>query len=184
MQSYNLSYKDGGQAGHGYDNASIRLNYRFLLCADEIQVAYGIDRKSLQHSDRYVVKPAGGGNLEYATPGSQPVAPSSVPLNLRVTRKNEAAVTTIGRLRDQVAGETLGMGCFTGQTQKIGFVKTLVGPQTTKPQIKAFLDSLILANASGTGTAPDLDFPLTNADYPAPPPPAKRAVPAKPKKKA
>lgn len=182
IQSYNLAYTDGGQAGHGYDSASIKLNYRFLMCADEIQVAYGIDRRTLQHSDRYVVGHKGGFNFEYATPASQPQAPTSVPLNLRVTRKFQSSITTVGHLRDQTAGESLGMGCFTGQTQKIGLVKAMVGPQATKLQIKEYLDSLILAGATANGVVPDLDFPLTNADYPAPPP-VRRAVPIHSKKK-
>ncbi len=175
LKFYNLSYQEGAQAGHGYDSASIRLNYRFLLCADEIQVAYGIDRKSLQHSERYVVRPKGMGNMEYAVPRAEPQAPTSVPLNLRVTKKLETAITTVARLRDQVAGESLGMGCFTGQTQKLGLVGAMVGPKATREQIKAFLDSLVLASAASTVTA-DIDFPLTNAEFPPPPPAAHRTT--------
>ncbi len=166
IQSYNLTYQDGVQAGYGYDNASLKLNYRFLACADEIQVAYGIDRKSLEHSDRYVVRPIGHGNMEYATPASQPEAPASVELDMRVTRKYQSTITTVGHLRDKFAGETLGFGCFTGQTQRVGFIKTLVGPNATKPQIQEYLGSLILAGGTFQGIGADFDFPLTNAEFP------------------
>lgn len=180
IRSYNLYYQDGAQAGHGYDNALIKLNYRFLLCDDEIQVAYGIDRKSLQHSERYVVRPAGMGNMEYAVPKAEPTAPSSVALNLRVEKKFIG--TYVARLRDQVAGETLGMGCFSGQTQKIGLVTALIGPKPTKAQIATFLNSLTLVSVSSGGGA-DLDFPLINAEFPAPSPPVKKAAPSQPKKR-
>jgi hypothetical protein len=176
MQSYTLHYTDGAQAGHGYDSASIKLNYRFLLCADEIQVAYGIDRRSLSHSERYVVRPSDGGNFAYATPAAEPQAPSAVKLNLRITRRDQSAIATIGHLRDAAAGETLGMGCVTAQTATVGTAKVLVGPQPTRAQIKTFLDTLILANYSGTGTAPDIDMPLTNAEFPVPPPVRKAIV--------
>lgn len=181
LLSYQLDYTDGARAGNGYDSAAINLDYRFLLCADEIQVAYGIDRRSLTHSERYVVRPTGNGNFEYVIPASQPQAPMSVPLNLRVTRKNESAITTIGHLRDQVAGESLGMGCFTGQTQKIGTVQSLVGAKPTRGQIQEFLNSLILAGATSS-TVPEFNFPLTNAGYPVPPAQPKRVTPARPRK--
>jgi hypothetical protein len=175
IKTYTLTYTDGERVGHGYASASINLNYRFLLCADEIQVAYGIDRSSLTHDDRYVVKMIAGRNFEYATPTSQPVVPQAVPINLRVTIAQQSAIKTVARLQDAAAGISLGMGCFTGQTKRVGMLKALLGPAPTRTQIQAYLDSLILASQS-VGVVPDFDIPLTNPDYPAPPPVAKKAV--------
>ncbi|MBU6266378.1 MAG: hypothetical protein KGN34_02475 [Sphingomonadales bacterium] len=174
IKSYTLHYEDGEQAGHGYRSAAIELRYRFLLCADEIQIAYALDRKSLVHDDRYVVRMTPGRNFEYATPTSQPAAPDSVPLSLRITRVNGAGVT-VAPFRDAIAGEALGMGCFTGQTKRVGMVNALLGPKPTRGQIQALLDTLILAPVSSAVTA-EIDRPLTNADYPPPAPATKRAV--------
>lgn len=166
IKTYNLHYEDGEQAGHGYRTASIKLNYRFLLCADEIQIAYGIDRNSLAHDDRYVVKMIAGRNFEYATPTSQPVVPQAVPINLRVVTSFNK---TVAPLRDANAGVSLGMGCFTGQTKRVGMLTALLGPAPTRTQIQTYLDTLALDKISYGSIAPDLDFPLTNAEFPAPP---------------
>lgn len=168
IKTYTLRYEDGERAGHGYASASIKMNYRFLLCADEIQVAYGIDRNSLSHDDRYVVRMIAGRNFEYATPTSQPVVPQAVPINLRVTIAQQSAIKTVARLQDAATGVSLGMGCFTGQTKRVGMLKALLGPAPTRTQVQSYLNSLILAGST-IGVAPDLDMPLTNAEFPAPP---------------
>lgn len=164
IKTYTLRYEDGELAGHGYRNASINLDYRFLLCADEIQVAYGLDRNSLAHDDRYVVKMIAGRNFQYATPTSQPVVPQAVPINLRVTIAHQNMIKTVARLQDAAAGVSLGLGCFTGQTKRVGMLKALLGPAPTRTQVQAYLDSLIL-----DGSTIDLDMPLTNPEFPAPP---------------
>ncbi len=105
------------------------------------------------------------------TPAGQPVAPQAVPINLRVTLVNQNRVATAARLRDACAGAALGMGCFTGQTQRAGMLKTLPGPTPTRARIQADLDSLV-PDKSASGAAPDLPFPLTNADVRLPHPPA------------
>lgn len=178
IKTYILRYEDGEAAGHGYRSASINLNYRFLLCADEIQVAYGLDRSSLTHDDRYVVKMIAGRNFEYATPTNQPEVPLALPIKLRVTLARQDLITTVARLQDANAGVSLGMGCFTGQTQRVGMLKALLGPTPTRTQIQNYLDSLVLAK----GLGPSLDYPLTNAEFPAPPPPAAKKPVARKKK--
>jgi hypothetical protein len=154
------------RARRGYRSASIKLNYRFLLCANEIQVAYALDRKSLEHSQDYVDKFVGI-NPNYITPPSEPPVPMTVPLELKVYIK-KTVWADVAMLRDGTAGEALGMGCFTGQTSKIGFVAKLIGPNATRPEIKRYLDLLDLV---GMTTAAEIDTPLLNPAVPAPPAP-------------
>lgn len=187
VQSIALLYKGGELARHGYRSASIKLNYRFLLCADEIQVAYGLDRKSQEHSEQYVAHPSGSGNFEYATPASEPPLPLALPINLSIVRKATGA--HVAKLVDANAGESLGSGCVTGQTRKIGTAAALVGANPTRAQIQDYLNSLTLRGQDTDGGA-TLDLPLTNPDIPvpasartAPKPathaPARRAAPRK-----
>jgi hypothetical protein len=51
----------------------------------------------------------------------------------------------VGFFSDGNAGPALGMGCFTGQSQKIGLVKDLVGARATPEQIAAYLAKLTVA---------------------------------------
>ena len=160
-------------ARRGYKRASIKLNYRFLLCANEIQVAYALDRKSLEHSQDYVDKFVGI-NPNFITPPSEPPVPITVPLVLKVYLKKPGS-PYVATLHDGTAGEALGVGCFTGQTSKIGLVANLIGPKATRPEIKSYLDLLDL---SGMTTAAEIDTPLLNPAVPAPPaaprPPVRR----------
>lgn len=163
LKTITLLYKDGEIAGYGYRSASIKLSYRFLLCADEIQIAYGLDRKSQEHSDQYIAR---SGKIDYDTPSSEPAVPLALPINLSIVRKITG--TFVAKLRDANAGESLGMGCFTGQTRKIGTLAALLGAKPTKTQIQDYLNSLTLRGQDTDGGA-RLDAPLTNPDEPAPP---------------
>jgi membrane protein involved in colicin uptake len=51
-------------------------------------------------------------------------------------------------INDRYAGEALGFGCFTGQTQKVGLVKDLIGPKAKQEEIDAYLQRLELTNAA------------------------------------
>lgn len=181
IRTLTLDFEPGDGSGflharRGYKRASIKLNYRFLLCANEIQVAYALDRKSLAHSQDYVDKFVGTNPNTITSPGEPPV-PMTVPLALKVYLKKPGS-PYVATLRDGTAGEALGMGCFTGQTGKIGLVAKLIGPKATRPEIKSYLDLLDLA---GMTTAAEIDTPLLNPAVPAPPAPAPRpAVRRKP----
>lgn len=169
-----LDFEPGDGSGflhakRGYKRASIKLNYRFLLCANEIQVAYALDRKSLEHSQDYVDKFVGT-NPNVITPPGEPPVPMTVPIALKVYLKKPGS-PYVATLRDGTAGEALGMGCFTGQTSKIGLVAKLIGPKATRPEIKSYLDLLDL---SGMTTSAEIDTPLLNPAVPAPPAPAPR----------
>lgn len=96
---------------------------------------------------------------------------SIVPLALKVYLKKPGS-PYVATLRDGTAGEALGMGCFTGQTSKLGLVAKLIGPKATRPEIKSYLDLLDL---DGMTTAAEIDTPLLNPAVPAPPAPAPRA---------
>lgn len=183
VDTLTLDFEPGDGSGflharRGYRSASIKLHYRFLACADEIQIAYSLDRKSLEHSDTYV-DGFNGFNPHYMTPTTEPAAPASVALALKINLKSpgQAYVTTI---RDQYAGEALGMGCFTGQTARVGFISALVGPNATRAKINAYL-SLLTAGPVSVGAS--VGYPLYNASVPVPPTPPRAKTGAKPKPK-
>lgn len=157
-------------ARRGYRRASINLKYRFLLCANEIQMAYALDRRSLGHSQEYVDKFVGL-NPNMIVPASEPPVPMTVPLAVKVVLASPGT-PYVATIRDQTAGEALGMGCFSGQTMRVGLVAKLIGASATRPQIKAYLD---LLRADDITPGASLGFPLLNPDVPAPAAPAPRA---------
>jgi hypothetical protein len=170
-----LDFEPGDGSGflharRGYKSASINLNYRFLLCANEIQIAYSLDRKSLKH-DQYYVDKFNGLNPNMITPTSEPPVPDSVPLDIKVYVKSMSTREVAG-VRDAIAGQALGMGCFTGQTKTIGLVAKLIGPKATRPEIKAYIDTL---RADVINPGKSVGFALLNPDVPVPPTPAPRA---------
>jgi hypothetical protein len=157
------------QVRRGYKRASIKLNYRFLLCANEIQVAYALDRKSLEHSQDYVDR-FNGLNPNTMVPNREPPVPMTVPLAVKIVRA-VPGTPYVATIRDGTAGEALGMSCFTGQTARVGFVAKLIGPQATRPQIKAYID---LLRADDITPGASLGYALINPAVPAPPTPAPR----------
>lgn len=135
-----LHWRGHDGIAEGYQSAQIDLDYAFLQCAGEIQIAYSIDRKSFQASRNYFV-PARGMREALSTEVDPPAAPSSLRLTGTVT-DNAYPRRAIGSIDDHFAGEALGMGCFDGQTRKLGTVAGLVGPGATPDKVKAFLASL------------------------------------------
>jgi hypothetical protein len=173
-QVLTLDFEPGDGSGflharRGYRHASIKLNYRFLLCANEIQMAYALDRKSLEHSQDYVAR-FNGLNPNTMVPNSEPPIPMTVPLAVKIVQA-VPGTPYVATIRDGTAGEALGMGCFTGQTARVGFVAKLIGPQATRPQIKAYIDTL---RADEITPGASLGFALINPDVPAPPAPSPR----------
>ncbi|GEM_PF-7033944 len=130
----------GNTQNFGYTNARIDVIHRFLVCAGEIHFAYSLDRKSLHHSGNYVMPSATGDN-DIIAPDSEPPVPLTFPLDATI-EKTSFPITTIAHVQDAVAGEALGMGCFTGQSKKIGTVAELVGPGAKPEQVKTFLETL------------------------------------------
>jgi hypothetical protein len=174
IRTLTLDFEPGDGSGflharRGYRRASIKLNYRFLLCANEIQMAYALDRKSLEHSGEYVDR-FNGPNPNTMVPNSEPPVPMTVPLAVKIVRA-VPGTPYVATIRDETAGEALGMSCFTGQTARVGFVAKLIGPQATRPQIKAFIDTL---RADEITPGASLGYALINPDVPAPPAAAPR----------
>jgi hypothetical protein len=148
---------------NGYDSASIRLAYRFVNCGGEIHMAYGLDKKSLRLSATY-----GVGGKRVSAEGVRP--PDINVLHIRGPVKRRMNPVPVHHFEDEDAGEALGFGCFTGQTQKVGTVAALVGPKAKPEEIQALLDELALdgvflkrprhlRNALFEGRAPDADVP-------------------------
>lgn len=158
-----LLYLDTGPgAPRGYRSASINLRYRFLVCAGEVQIAYGLDRKSLSHSKDYAIY-LKNGQAQIIEPKTEPLAPTTVPIELSITVG--PAATSIATIKDGIAGESLGSGCFTGQTKTIGTLAKLIGPKATPAQAKAYIDKL---RARHLWTNSHLPYTLLNPDVPIP----------------
>ncbi|TAD85998.1 MAG: hypothetical protein EAY70_00210 [Sphingomonadales bacterium] len=118
-----------------------------------MQVAYSLDRKSLRSRGPYLV-------VSQAAPENilnppLPDAPMTVDLNATVRLGSGSRDIAVFEFRDAIAGESLGMGCFDGQTRKVGTVKELFGANATPSQVKFYLDQMRL-------TAKTLPMVLTN----------------------
>jgi hypothetical protein len=147
---------DNMLAERGYGSASIGLVYRFIRCMDEIHVAYSLDPKTLKTGDTYYLRVNGRKELVRGAPPATP--PTSIPINFDV-RWN--GIITVKTVRDDIAGQALGMGCFTGQTRELGKVKDLVGPKATIADIKAWMSKLHIGRAET-----NLPFALTGSREP------------------
>lgn len=128
----------------GYTQASIDLHYKFMICAGEVQVAYALDRKSLRVSDSYMIKDKDGLRKIAAPPA---VAPLTVELDASVTLESPDYV--VARFKDAIAGEALGMGCFTGQTKTLGKARTFIPANlaATPAGVRSYLNRLNLRQA-------------------------------------
>lgn len=139
----------------GYGNASIDLAYRFMVCAGEIHFAYSLDRQSLTHSDRYFIRPDDiTRSDDVVVPDSEPPAPLTFPLDAEIwdIRSQRLDVP----VKDAIAGEALGMGCFTGQSKKLTTVTEILGPGATPEAAKAFIEGLRIKVIA------DIPFALTH----------------------
>jgi hypothetical protein len=152
IKTLSLLFKPPSQTS-GYNLAYIDLRYRFIVCAGEVQVAYSLDRKSLRSQGAYLV--VGRAAPENILNPPLPDAPMTVDLNATVRLGSGARDIAVFEFRDAIAGESLGMGCFDGQTRKVGTVKELFGANVTPPQVKFYLDQMRL-------TAKTLPMVLTN----------------------
>jgi hypothetical protein len=121
----------------GYEDAQADLKYRFIACFGEIHVAYALVPDSVKTSATYVMgrKPLDAGVVP-------PPKLSSVSLKARVVARDMefGPWKTIDYINDKNAGPALGMGCFTGQTKKVGAVKDYFASNATPQQMQAHLD--------------------------------------------
>lgn len=126
------------KAGDGYVGASVEVRYQFLNCMGEIHVAYGLDNKTLKVGPYYYYK---GRSIPTDGLGK----PTLTAIGVSAVVKRNLRPEWINTFEDSV-GPALGYGCFTGQTQKVGTVAKLVGPNATREAVQALLDELVLTN--------------------------------------
>lgn len=132
----NPSLKENGYSGVTFD-----IEYKFLVCDQEVHIAYSILDDSVESE---------GGNPSYwfGPPGNiqvyKPKVPfpkiNSLPLKI-VIWKGEAYSSALARLSDVQASKALALTCFAGQTQKVAMLKDHV-PKPTPETLTAFLNSL------------------------------------------
>ena len=142
-KKYQVWFKSPGNTdteAEGYNSASIWVDYRFIHCMGEIHFAYSLDPKSLTYSTQYSMPRSRGYGLT-VVPDSPPTPPSTIKLRASIYQRPMSHVAVV---EDPIAGQSLGMGCFTGQTRKIGTVASMIGPNAKPEQIKEFLNTLFV----------------------------------------
>lgn len=123
----------GGATGDdGYVSASVGVTYAFIACQGEAHIAYSLNEGSATAGSAYRL----GGKV-YPAAGAPP-QPSSITFAGTIYRGPGA----VGTFADGLTGKALGMGCFSGQTQKFGNLADLVGSKATPAQIQAYFNSL------------------------------------------
>ncbi len=128
---------------NGYSGISFDVEYKFIVCDQEVHIAYSVLDDSSK-SGEYGVVP----NYWFGPRGKIRVYKTGVPLpkinNLPlkiVVWKGEAYSSALARLSDVQASKALALTCFAGQTQKVAMLKDHV-PKPTPETLTAFLNSL------------------------------------------
>jgi hypothetical protein len=119
-------------AGDGYVNAAAGMTYAFTTCQGEMHIAYSLNEGSATAGPSYIL-----GGKTYQASGAPP-QPSSIHFAGTVYR----GPSPVGTFSDGLAGKSLGMGCFSGQTQKIANVADVLGAGASAAQVGAYLNSL------------------------------------------
>ncbi|HEX6861152.1 MAG TPA: hypothetical protein VF138_13250 [Caulobacteraceae bacterium] len=118
----------------GYVNATVNVTYSFIACSGEVHIAYSLNEGSVSAGSSYRLD-----GKTYSASGAPP-RPSSIRFAGTVYR----GPSPVGSFADGLAGKALGMGCFSGQTQKIANLSDVLGPKPTAAQVTAYLNSLSL----------------------------------------
>lgn len=119
-------------AGDGYESGSVGVTYAFIACMGEMHIAYSLNEGSAVAAPGYRL-----GGKTYPATGAPP-QPSSIRFAGTVYRGPQP----VGSFADGLTGKALGMGCFTGQTQKIANLSDVVGPKATPDQVTNYFNSL------------------------------------------
>lgn len=134
IRTVSVPFSGASATMDGYTQASMQVSYAFIACHGEIHIAYSLQEGSLVTGNQYAL-----GGMVYPTIGPPP-QPSSIEFAGTVYR----GPSIVGSFADGLTGRALGMGCFSGQIQKITNVRDVLGPGATQGQIDAYLDSLSL----------------------------------------
>lgn len=122
----------GPGTGDGYESGTVGVTYAFIACQGEMHIAYSLNEGTATVAGRYRL-----GGQTYPAAGAPP-QPSSIRFAGTVYRGPQS----VGSFADGLTGKALGMGCFTGQTQKIANIADVVGPKATPAQITGYFNSL------------------------------------------
>jgi hypothetical protein len=122
----------GASTSDGYVTASMSVTYAFIACQGEIDIAYSLNEGSAITGASYRLD-----GKTYTASGAPP-QPSTIHFAGTVHR----GPATVGAFADGLAGKSLGMGCFSGQIQKVANIADAVGPNASAAQVTAYLRSL------------------------------------------
>lgn len=132
----NPSLKENGYSGVTFD-----IEYKFLVCDQEVHIAYSILDDSVKSKDEnpsYWFGPPGKILVYKPKVAFQKI--NSLPLKFSVWI-GQQHYSPLARLSDVQASKALALTCFAGQTQKIAMLKDHV-PKPTPAAITAFLNNL------------------------------------------
>lgn len=119
----------------GYAQGSVQLQYAYLACFGELHLALRLAPNSARSNGVYRL-----GGKTYVAEGAPQV--SVVTIRGRAAR---AGSEVIADFTKGAIGPDTGLGCFSGDLQKLGVLTTWLGPKPTQAQIVNFLNSLTLS---------------------------------------
>ena len=164
LKTLTLLYPSGRPDAPGYDFATIEVKYRFIACSGEVHAAYSLDPESVRVGDRYMTKDG-----EIPVDGASTPRPPSIELKATVVPDlSSSSLMEIdvrhryGQISDPYAGPSLGFGCFTGQSQKVGMVADIVKGKHEPDRLNAILHESLALEPAIKGMA-FTDRPLRNA---------------------
>lgn len=130
-ESVTVSYAQPQGADSGYLSASVAVRVRLINCMGEIHLAYSVE-PGIAVSSSY--------RFDGATVPATAAAAS--PTVIHFNGKVMDGPQLVGRFSDIYAAKALGMGCFTGQSQKLALLKDMLGPNPKPDQVQAYFNRL------------------------------------------
>lgn len=124
-------FQSATASSDGYENASIEVAYQLMPCAGDVVISVQRVRGSVKPSQRYWFE------------GEQVAASAQAPDRplVRFAGTVFHGGSPIGRFSIE-AGDALGFGCYTGDTQSVARIADFIGPQATDEARRAFINAL------------------------------------------
>jgi hypothetical protein len=162
-----VNFRPPRQGESGYAGATFNVDYVLIPCFGELHLAYSVVPNSVRGGTGYWL----GDRVYDVEP--PPAAVTSVKLTGTVT----IGPVQIGRFGDGFAAQSLGFGCFSGQTKKVALLKDHLPPNASKEQVQAFIDKLTVYFRADSGLrSAAAESQIRAAQAAAAPPPSSESV--------
>lgn len=129
----------GAAGGNGYSSATANVSYAFIACQGEVHIAYSLDNAPARVGSTYLFD-----GKSYPVTAAPPT-----PVTIHFSGTVWRGPAQVGSFSDGLAAQSLGMGCFSGQTQQVARIGDVVGPNATSAQVTAYLRSLSIQVKAG-----------------------------------